>query len=297
MTIYSGCNNTFFIYQLAGEQDFLQFKQDKEKQEALAVLAREQTVDSVMVVYPVTDADMYMAVYEPHAFDPHHLEHAWSTMCGNGIRAVAQWLFDHHGQKNTYHIKTQAGISQIVREGNEWKVAMGTFFNEPDELSQYTATGYEQVLEETLQFPWFIGFHSHNIDQPDGEPHVVVLHDDESSYNAYLQDIGPAVTRNTEIFPHEINTNVAVITNIDEEKKIVSVRAATYERHIYYVTQACGTGATVIGASVFSHLKLASDWQIRVQMPGGQLLITKNAQDHYFMTGEAHQVGMVDKTP
>lgn len=297
MTIYSGCNNTFFIYQLADEQDFLQFKQDKEKQEALAVLAREHIVDSVMVVYRVADADMYMAVYEPHAFDPHHLDHAWSTMCGNGIRAVAQWLYDHHEQKDTYHIKTQAGMSQIVREGNDWKVAMGTFFHGSHVLSQYVLPAYEQFLEKGLSFPWFVGFHSHNHEHPDGEPHLVVLHNDEQSYKTYLQKTGPLITKNAELFPHEINTNVAVITNVDEEKKIVSVRAATYERHIYYITQACGTGATVIGSSLFSHLKLSSDWCIRVQMPGGQLLITKNDQGEYFMTGEAHQIGKVDKTP
>lgn len=302
---YSGCGNTFFIYHLASEQDFLAFRADRQRMQQLATQAIEHTIDSVMVVYDGSSEQekesyhLSMHVFEPRGFRSHDIQSGWSTMCGNGLRAVAQYLFDTGIEKTSYIIRSGAGDHKIVRTTHGlWSVDMGWFAHTSVDLSSYVCTQFPIRL--SLFFSSFfriflkptihVGFHFHNTQVKDGEPHAIIFTKFQLSRSVIIrlaEYLGKKITYNNNIFPKEINTSVASIYQIDSDTKSVFVRAATYERHIYYVTQACGTAATVIGSFIFQQLHLDHSWHVIIDMPGGELLVSVDVNGKYYLTGDA----------
>lgn len=57
------------------------------------------------------------------------------SMCGNGVRCVAQWLFEHGLVKDEARVETRAGIKTLRRMGDGmWQVEMGKASFAPADL-------------------------------------------------------------------------------------------------------------------------------------------------------------------
>lgn len=299
-TTYVACGNRVLIHHLNDASDLKRLRTKRSDLTRLAKLGMKHKADSVMVVTGDPNTIITMNVFEPHAFFLNGNDQAWSTMCGNGIRAVAQYLDDYYKIDTQCSIKTPAGNQLVERSQNGWKVHMGNFYNSAMDLQSYVITILDRqdikyiVNSPAIDYKPYIGFHAQrNIENPDGEPHLVLFHNSAKT----LQDVkiqadilGPILTTYSDWFPKEINTNVASIQSVDSIHRRIDVLLATYERNIYYVTQACGTGSTVVAASVLQRLQLHGEWNIHIQNLGGELIVQITENESYWLSGPAEEV-------
>ena len=108
-----------------------------------------------------------------------------------------------------------------------------------------------------------------------GVPHTMVF--DEAFSQETVNEIGPQIEKH-ELFPE--NTNVNFVHVVDRK----NMRIATWERGAG-ATLACGTGAC---ASFYAaYRKSLVDASVTVNVPGGQLQISKNDKDEIIMEGNA----------
>lgn len=301
---YEATGNTFFILHLPQGVDFLTFKKNKSALSLLAAKGKEATVDSVMVLtgnpenWRTQGYHVTMDVFEPHAYHEEASESGWSTMCGNGVRGVAQYIQDNFSKVLApYHIQTGAGLQTVEQVQEVWRVHMGQFASETKEIARYvpdmpdTLDAFpiiEKFVEKQFDSTIRIGFHYSDTALRTGEPHLAIFANYQYTTEEIVDDVarvGKHITNRTDLFPEEINTSIASIISKDDVTYTIDVIAATYERHIYYVTEACGTAATVIGSFVFDMYDLSPNWKVRVHMPGGILSIEKNEQQEYMLSG------------
>ena len=95
--------------------------------------------------------------------------------------------------------------------------------------------------------------------------------------------IGQQITHNREFFPSEINTTVVSVLENNYQQHTITAIACTYERGLgsnpnTSITGSCGTGATAVGAALYSHLHLSDDYQIHVHAPGRELIFRKEGK-------------------
>ena len=304
--IYEGCGNTFIIFHVKDSEDVFSLKNSPEKLKKLASIGLEKGVDSIMVVsgnpseYKKQKYHVTMDVFEPHGFLYDTPGSGWSTMCGNGIRGVAEYLFDNFLKQDEFIIETRSGRQTVTKMNDVWKVNMGYFTDEKKDVSKYVFANFPvlgtdlgvNIRENSLENTVDIGFHCLSKNAKDGEPHAIMWSTQFSSMEELIevtQKVGKVVTSHG-IFPKGINTSVAYVKNIDYELQCVHVYSATYERNIFYVTRACGTAATAIGSLLLKKMELSAPWKVYVHMPGGTLTIECGKSGSFFMVGPAHKV-------
>lgn len=294
--LYEGCGNRLLIVHL--NSDFR--KNDRRLRYKLHKLGLSKRIDSILVLtgdpnnllnqgYHVT-----MDVFEPRGVDSekHSRLGCWSTMCGNGVRAVTRYLIDQ-GKLNCV-IKTGSGIRTVfVSPNNQFRVCMGTFTMKKRHLKKYVHNfRFMDLIPEKYinRVQTVIAGLNGDITENgdiDGEPHLVVyLNKKNISKSALIRlanELGKVITGNRDFFPECINSSIVAI--FKRKKDELWVNACTFERGVEYVTQSCGTGATVIGSYLLS--KNTSVLKINVSMPGGILTIERLI-DKYYLTGSAN---------
>lgn len=228
--------------------------------------------DGLITIGPSETADFRMRIYNADGSE--------AEMCGNGIRCVAKYVFDHHlTDKTEIRVETGAGIKTLqmtVEDGKVSKVRvdMGQPILKP-ELIPVQAEG-EQVVNEPITAAgkeWRMTCVSM------GNPHAVVFVDQVSDFD--LLTYGPAF-ENHERFPKRTNTEFVQVISRNEASMRVWERGSAE-------TFACGTGtcATVM-ACILNGL---TDNQVLVHLRGGDLEIEYDPEsNHIFMTGPATEV-------
>lgn len=295
--LYEGCGNLLLIVSVPENFD----RSDGLLRRFLAKLGLKHKVDSVLVLagnpanYFIQGYHLTMDVFEPRGNDGSNTIGSWSTMCGNGIRAVGRYLLDEG--LISVCIKTRSGNRNVsILPENQFRVSMGEFSGSQKDLEKYVSNFNinKLVSEITNQAisESFIGLNGDRISgQIDGEPHLcIVLRDNNLSISNLIElttEIGSKLTTNKEYFPEEINTSL--IEYIKTGKDEILVRACTYERGVLYVTKACGTAATVIGSHLLS--QNPNFKKVNVSMPGGIISIDREL-NKYFMTGPANRINI-----
>lgn len=229
--------------------------------------------DGLILIKPSAVADCYMEMY--------NADGSRSAMCGNGIRCVAKYIYDHGITDRTeVDVETAAGIKHIVltiRDGKAEKacVDMGEPILRP-ELIPVIGEGTQLVAEPIL----VDGETYHMTCVSMGNPHAVVFLDQDLK-DLEIEKLGPKF-ENHERFPERVNTEFMNV--IDRG----TMRLRVWERGSGE-TWACGTGtcASVV-ASVLNGL---TDRRVLVHLLGGDLEIYWNETDnHVYMTGPAAEV-------
>jgi diaminopimelate epimerase len=186
-----------------------------------------------------------------------------AEMCGNGIRAVALYLYRHGPKrKAVYRIETLAGIKDAeVREGHV-SVEMGKpGLGRPEgELIE--------ILGQELRF--------FEVDM--GNPHAVIFVDDVARYP--VEQLGPALESHPR-FPRR--TNVEFVQVSGEH----SIRVRVWERGAG-LTLACGTGACASAVAALATGRV--NGTVRVELPGGALMLRWNPGESVLMEGPAEEV-------
>ena len=292
---YEGCGNRLLIIHL--QQQFNPL--DNILRKNLRDLGLRNNADSVLVItgdplkFLKQGYHVAMYVFEPRGVDSYNpdLFGSWSTMCGNGVRAVTRYLIDR-GKLNCL-IKTGSGTRQVsILSDNQFRVCMGKFTMEKKYLKKYIRDfNFHNLIPPQYRSGVKTIIAGLNGDASedgaiDGEPHLAIFLPGKFHLNQlmYLAKVlGPAVTANRAVFPECINTNFVVLGK--RNGRNLTVNACTFERGVTYVTKACGTGATVIGSYLLSKNPLLS--KVNVRMPGGMLVI-EQLEDQYYMTGPAN---------
>ena len=258
---------------------FSTFDQEINNPEALAVRLSEQHFgiggDGVILVCPSKVADAQMKMYNRDGSE--------GKMCGNGIRCVGKFLYDHHmldiREKDEFTIETLSGIKTLkafTSDGvvTRLRVDMGKAILNPAEIP--VALDGDKVVNRAVT----IGGREYNITCVSmGNPHCVVFTDGVDYMD--IESIGTEFETN-ELFPERVNTEF--VTVLDEH----TIKMRVWERGSGE-TWACGTGACAVAVAACENGFCKKGEDIKVKLKGGDLIINYT-DDTVYMTGNAETV-------
>lgn len=229
--------------------------------------------DGLILIMPSEKADVRMRMFNSDGSE--------SEMCGNGIRCVAKYAYDHRlVDKKEITAETGAGILTLKLFTNDAglvervRVNMGL----PRLIrGQIPMTGNpdEQVVNQELKV-LDRTFHITCVSM--GNPHCVIFVDNVDEFP--LAKYGPLI-ENHELFPNRTNVEFVEIVSP------VEVKQRTWERGAGE-TLACGTGASAV--AVAGVLNERTERTILNHLLGGDLELEWSEEGSVFMTGPAVQV-------
>ncbi|MBE5907832.1 MAG: diaminopimelate epimerase [Lachnospiraceae bacterium] len=229
--------------------------------------------DGLILINPSKVADFEMAMY--------NADGSRSEMCGNGIRCVGKYVYDHGlTDKTTVTIETLAGIKTLELHVENGKVAsVRVNMGRPElQAAKVPVTFPENtMIDEPMEIDGTI-YQVTCVSM--GNPHCVIFMD-EDVRQLDLEELGPKF-ENHVIFPKRTNTEFCNL--LDKQH----IRMRVWERGSGE-TLACGTGACA--TAVAAVLNGYTDNKVELQLRGGNLLIEydRDAEEVY-MTGPATTV-------
>ena len=226
--------------------------------------------DGLILICPSDTADFEMRMY--------NADGSRSEMCGNGIRCVGKYVYDHGlTEKTSISVETLGGIKYLdltVEDGQA--VLIRVDMGEPELRADHipvVCEAEERVINEAVTVD---GREYRMTGVSMGNPHAVVFLEDIKGLD--IEKIGPKF-ENHERFPNRINTEFVRV--IDRE----TIEMRVWERGSGE-TMACGTGACA--AAVASILNGLAERRVTVRLLGGDLLIEWDQETgKVYMTGPA----------
>lgn len=217
--------------------------------------------DGLILICPSQVADCRMRMFNEDGSE--------GAMCGNGIRCVGKYVYDHGIVKKTQiTVETLGGIKTLELEvANDKVVSAKVDMGVPELISELQ----EKIVIDGKELE-FTGIRV-------GNPHAVYYMDNIDKLD--LEKIGP-LFENHKRFPDRVNSEFIEILDRSH------IRMRVWERGSGE-TWACGTGATA--SAVASMMLGLTDDTVEVQLKGGNLLIYWDREGgHVFMTGPAAEV-------
>ncbi len=228
--------------------------------------------DGLILIMPSDVADARMRMFNADGSE--------GEMCGNGVRCVAKYLYDHGlAPKERVRVETGRGILSLDLEIAGGKVRrvrvdMGAPILKAAEIPALLV-GEPPIdapieVEDRLLAATAVSM---------GNPHAVIFVEDIEHFP--LEILGPTLERHP-LFPRRVNVHIVDLIGPGE------VRMRTWERGSG-VTLACGTGACAV--CVAGVLTNRTARRILAHLPGGDLeLEWPDRQSSVFMTGPATEV-------
>lgn len=241
------------------------FEETIEDPKALAVKVSDRHFgigsDGLVLICPSEHSDVKMRMF--------NIDGSEGSMCGNAIRCVGKYAYDHGlVSKTKITVETLGGIKELHMETQEGKVVWAA-----------VDMGVPKVTSQVPEVIWVEGKEKAFVGISVGNPHAVYFCEDIDSLK--LDQIGPSY-ENHERFPDRVNSEFVQVLDRGH------IRMRVWERGSGE-TLACGTGATA--SAVASILMGYTDNQVRVSLRGGDLRITWNRETgHVFMAGPAVEV-------
>jgi len=229
--------------------------------------------DGLILIMPSEVADVRMRMFNSDGSE--------SEMCGNGIRCVAKYAYDHGLVKKTeITAETGAGILTLQLFPNDRdqvervRVNMGKPRLTRGQIPM-TGPADEQVVNVELQI-LDRTFRITCVSM--GNPHCVIFVDDAAAFP--VDKYGPVI-ENHALFPRRTNVEFVQVMSPTE------VRQRTWERGAGE-TLACGTGASAV--AVAGVLTGRTERAILNHLSGGDLEMEWAEDGSVYMTGPAVQV-------
>ncbi len=226
--------------------------------------------DGLILIGPSEKADARMMMFNADGSE--------SEMCGNGIRCVAKYVYDHGiARKPVLKIETGRGILTLEVEigGNkvsQVRVDMG----EPILVSAKIPTTLSGDPPVDVPLP---GFNLKGTCVSMGNPHCVIFVDEITQRQVH--GIGPEIEK-AALFPRKTNVEFVRVNRPND------VTFRVWERGSGE-TLACGTGASAV--CVAGVLAGRSERKITAHLLGGDLqLLWSENDNHVYMTGPAVEV-------
>ncbi len=275
------------------------FNQTVSHPEALAVKIADRHFgvggDGLILISPPTaPAAALGAVVRMRMFNADGSE---AEMCGNGVRCVAKYAFDHQlTSANPMRVQTGIGVLTLdlwIERGkvNRVTVNMGKPILKASDIPVKLAN-----VEQVINHPWRDVLKLHDLATGSdwiksagledtmtcvsmGNPHVVLYC--KHLEKVPLEMVGPYIEKHP-IFPRRVNVHFVMVHQAGE------ITMRTWERGSG-ITMACGTGAAAV--CVAGVLTEKTHRIVLTNLPGGQLALKWNqADDCVYMTGPATEV-------
>ena len=238
--------------------------------------------DGVIFINPGKSAAFEMEMY--------NADGTRAQMCGNGIRCVAKYIYDHGLTDQTdIAIESFGRVKYLeLTPGSDDKVStvrvnMGEPVLRAAEIP--VISDNEQVVSEAIEVDGKV-YEMTCVSM--GNPHAVVFIDDADIKDLDIEAVGPYFENHAR-FPERTNTEFLRI--IDRN----NVQMRVWERGTGE-TLACGTGCCA--TAVACVLNGLTDTKVNVSVPGGEILCEWDRQDNVvYMTGPAATVfeGEIDE--
>jgi diaminopimelate epimerase len=229
--------------------------------------------DGLILILPSEKADVRMRMFNSDGSE--------SEMCGNGVRCVAKYAYDHGlVAKKEITAETGAGVLTLqlfTDSGNlvdKVRVNMGVPRLTRAEIPMQ-GNGPDRVVAEPLNI-MHTAFSITCVSM--GNPHSVIFVDDVERFQ--VDKYGPLI-ENHDIFPRRTNVEFVQIISPCE------VRQRTWERGAGE-TLACGTGASAV--CVAGALNGLTEKKILNHLSGGDLELEWAEDGNVYMTGPAVEV-------
>jgi diaminopimelate epimerase len=242
--------------------------------------------DGLILIEPSSIADARMRMFNADGSE--------SQMCGNGLRCVAKYVYDHNLARNhtEFSLPGQETFPTSLRiETGRGILTVGLELAEDGLVSRVCVNMGQPILESRLipvaaDSPTVINLPLHIDDQElsmtcvsMGNPHAVFFCEDLDAID--LNYLGPIIERH-ELFPQRVNVHFVKADAPDE------FTMKTWERGSG-ITLACGTGACA--CAVAGVLIAQSQRLVTAHLPGGDLRLNWCEQDNcVYMTGPATEV-------
>ena len=206
-------------------------------------------------------------------------------MCGNAVRSVGKYVYDHRlTDKTEVMIETLGGIKHLtlfVKDGHavNIKADIGSPVLDTEIIPVVTE------LKEFVEVPVKVDDITLNITAVSwGNPHCVAFIDNVDSFDVHRY--GPVLENMTELFPNRTNVTFAQLVDRD------NIKIREWERGTGE-TIGCGTGCcTAVTAGVVTG---RCNRHVLVEQIGGTLDINWNEEDgHMYMTGVSNTVFEAD---
>ncbi len=179
-----------------------------------------------------------------------------AEMCGNGIRVFALHLYDEGlvPADEPVRIGTRDGVKTVTREGDRFSADLGP----------------ARILGETKVSVGDRSWPAIHVDM--GNPHAVVMVDDLVEAGRLYDE--PSYDEG--LYPDGVNIEFVVRRGVDHLAMRVHERGSGE-------TRSCGTGACA--AAVTGAGDGPGRW--RVDVPGGELEVSRDEAGHVYLTGPA----------
>ncbi len=228
--------------------------------------------DGLILITPSEKADARMRMFNSDGSE--------AEMCGNGLRCVAKYVYDHGiAKKERLDLETGAGILSVELEtagGRAQRVRVNMGQPILDAAMIPTTYGQSPVVNQKLEVDGRT-FEVTCVSM--GNPHCVIFVEKADDY--LVHQIGPQIEHAPQ-FPARVNVEFVEILSPTE------VRQRTWERGSGE-TLACGTGASAVCVAGVLTGKL--ERKILNHLLGGDLELEWNeADDRVYMTGPAEEV-------
>ena len=222
--------------------------------------------DGVIFIMPSEVADARMRMFNADGSE--------GKMCGNGIRCVGKYVYEHGiSHNNPLRIEMASGIKTLNLDVVQGKVESVTVdMGIPILDSKLIPVNLD--VEQVINYPLVVNNQEYLITCVSmGNPHCVIF--TEGIDYLDLEKIGP-LFENNPVFPERINTEFVEI--IDDK----TMKMRVWERGSGE-TLACGTGASAsVVAAIYNNV-FTRDQEIKVILKGGELYITLTSDNHVFM--------------
>ena len=233
--------------------------------------------DGIILILPSSVADYQMRIFNADGSE--------AKMCGNGIRCVGKYLYDNHITPLTeLNIETLAGIRQLslhvdpsTDRVDYVTVDMGAPILDPPSIP-VDAPGTSMIERGVVTSQGVMTVTAVSM----GNPHGVLFVNDISKVD--IDSIGPEL-ENHPMWPDRAHIEFVEVKSPDHLKMRVWERGSGE-------TRACGTGAcAVYEAAILTGRCMADGIKpVTVELPGGELMISKSRTGSILMTGPATTV-------
>jgi diaminopimelate epimerase len=232
-----------------------------------AIADREEGIgcDQIIALEPSEQADVFMRIWNADGGEV--------AACGNAARCVAGLVSAERG-KPQVSIETESGVlAATVKQDGSVTIDMGQprfAWNEIPLSEPFHDTRRIELQVGPIDDPVL---HSPSVINV-GNPHCLFFVDDVEAHD--LARFGPMLEHHP-LFPERANISLVQVLGPD------AIKVRTWERGAG-LTRACGTAACA--AAVASARRELTGRNLRVNLPGGDLLIEWREDDgHILMTG------------
>lgn len=230
--------------------------------------------DGLILILPSDQADFRMRMFNADGSE--------SEMCGNGIRCLAKYVYDHGlTEAKTVTVETLAGILTLELQVKDDRVAtvrvdMGKPRLSRGEIPVAGGDPDSPVVDEAIKLRDGRFFRFTGVSM--GNPHAVIFVPTVADF--------PVEVVGSELETHELFPQRANIEFVERKAKD-ELFMRVWERGSGE-TMACGTGACA--SAVAAALTGRTGRKVTVHLLGGSLQIEWAEDDHIYMTGPAVEV-------